>query len=106
MRAPNIAHGGMNERMTARMPKKALSHLHVEETENGGHIVTHHFSSGHEPEIHAFPEPKGEVAIPEGHVLEHIAQHMGVPHHVGDGDPEMATVSQDGDEPAEQEAHA
>lgn len=68
-----------------KMPKgkPQLDHLRVEEADNGGHIVEHHFESQgqyKEPERHAFPKPTGHPQLPEGHVLHHIAKHMNIPH--------------------------
>jgi hypothetical protein len=51
---------------------KMLHHLEVTPSENGGHVVTHHFkpSAGgtyHEPETHSFGPEEGPQA------MEHIA---------------------------------
>ena len=72
-----------------RNSKPVLDHLRVEEAENGGHVVEHHFESGmgayHEAETHVFSKPLNGAAKPElpaGHVLTHIAKHLGIPHEV------------------------
>ena len=71
-----------------RNKKPVLDHLRMEEAENGGHVVEHHFESGngyHEPETHVFSKPldgDAKPQLPEGHVLTHIAKHMGIPHEV------------------------
>lgn len=66
--------------------KPTLSHVRIEEAENGGHVVEHHFESGsgmyHEPKTHAFAKPEGKPQIPEGHVLHHVAKLMAIPHEV------------------------
>lgn len=75
--------------------KPVLAHMRIEEAENGGHSIEHHFESGsgmyHEPKTfvfgkHAGPKPK----LPAGHMLTHIAENMGIPHEVmgkdADGD--------------------
>jgi hypothetical protein len=57
-------------------PKK-LRNLSVEEAENGGHIVEHHFENNgpayHDPEQFVFGSGEGDK------VLAHIAKHMGIP---------------------------
>lgn len=67
--------------------KPALSHVRLEEAENGGHSIEHHFESGngnyHEPKTFVFGKPEGaRPQLPEGHVLTHIAEHLGIPHEV------------------------
>jgi len=66
--------------------KAVLNQLRIEEAENGGHVVEHHFESGtgayHEPETHVFAEPEGKPKLAKGHVLQHIAEHLGIPHEV------------------------
>lgn len=68
-----------------RKPKgpPELDHLRVEEAENGGHVVEHHFEHNGpyvEPEKHVFGKPEGKPKLPDGHVLHHIAKHMNIPH--------------------------
>ena len=70
-----------------RNSKPVLDHLRIEEAENGGHVVEHHFESGtgayHEPETHVFAKPaSAKLQLPEGHVLTHVAKHLGIPHEV------------------------
>ncbi len=80
-----IKHGGMDGRSMGKVakPKKELDHMRIEESENGGHAVTHHFTSfEHPPELHTFAQPGEEVELPEGHVLQHVAKHLGIPHSV------------------------
>lgn len=66
--------------------KAVLDHLRMEEAENGGHVIEHHFESNgayKEPETHVFAAHTGtKPQVPEGHVLHHIAKHMGIPHEV------------------------
>lgn len=65
-----------------------LDHLRIHEAENGGHIVEHHFDnrgSGPyvEEEHYAFGEHDGKKPkLPKGHVLQHIAKHLNIPHQV------------------------
>lgn len=75
----------------SRGKKPMLDHLRVEEAENGGHVVEHHFENSSsmggykEPETHVFSKPvdgDAKPELPEGHVLHHIAKHMGIPHEV------------------------
>ena len=70
-----------------RSAKPTLSHVRIEETKSGGHIVESHFESGNggyrEPEKEAFENPSGaKPQLPEGHVLHHIAKLMAIPHEV------------------------
>lgn len=54
-------------------PKKVLREIRIEEAENGGHSITHHFTSyEHDPETHVFGKEQGEEA------LLHIAQHANI----------------------------
>ena len=67
--------------------KATLGHLRIEEAENGGHVVEHHFESGsgayQEPKTHVFSAHSGaKPQLPEGHVLHHIAKAMNIPHEV------------------------
>jgi len=60
-----------------KMKKKELHHIEVEHSENGGHLVRHHFDNAgsmtfHEPETHVFSEDQGEQ------MLEHLAKHLNV----------------------------
>lgn len=83
-----------------RGKKAELDHLRVEEAENEGHVVEHHFESGggyKEPETHVFAKHDGpKPQLPEGHVLHHIAKHMGIPH-------EVMGAAEEREEPREQE---
>src|SRR5579859_2271376 len=67
--------------------KPVLAHVRIEEAENGGHSIEHHFESGagayHEPKTFVFSKPEGaKPQLPKGHVLAHIAEHLGIPHEV------------------------
>jgi hypothetical protein len=67
--------------------KPTLAHVRIEEAENGGHSIEHHFESGsgayHEPKTYVFGKPEGpKPKLPKGHVLQHVAEHMGIPHEV------------------------
>lgn len=67
----------------SRSAKKELEHVQIQEGENGGHVVTHHFKGyEHKPEIHAFGPgaTQAVVALPAGHPLQHIAKAMGMAH--------------------------
>ena len=91
--APSIAHGGMNPRATEK-PKavpKELEHIRVSEAENGGHLMEHHFTSyDHPAESHVFGPMTDKVALPKGHPLQHIAEHMHIPHSVVEAKQESA----------------
>lgn len=71
-----------------RGSKPILAHIRIEEAENEGHSVEHQFESGsgmmyHEPKTFVFGKYDGEKPqLPEGHVLHHIAKHLGIPHEV------------------------
>lgn len=85
-----------------RGKKPGLDHLRIEKAENGGHLVEHYFESGtgtyREPETHVFAEPSGtKPSLPQGHVLHHIAKHMGIPHEV------IGKGSEQSEEPEEEE---
>jgi len=70
-------------------PEK-LDHLSIHEGADGGHIVEHHMASsdmlmaaGREAERYPFEAANGvKPKLPEGHVLQHIAEHMHIPHEV------------------------
>ena len=69
----------------------ALHHLEISEAENKGHIVEHHFEHNdgpyQEPKQHVLEPPEGpKPQLPEGHVLQHIAKHMGIAHEIMKGD--------------------
>lgn len=65
----------------SRSPKKELDHVQIQEGENGGHVVTHHFKSyEHKPEVHAFGPMKTVLELPQGHPLQHIAKALGMSH--------------------------
>lgn len=58
-----------------KKPPKKLDHMRVEEAENGGHTVTHHFTHyEHNPEQHVFGKGEGNE------LLMHIAKHGNVDH--------------------------
>lgn len=76
-----------SERPQGTRGKAAISELRVKEADNGGHIVEHHFQSGpemhyKEHEQHVFAESKGSPELPKGHVLQHIAAAMKIPHRI------------------------
>jgi hypothetical protein len=104
----HIAHGGMNlraakERAPKNISKKEIDHLRVSEAENGGHLVEHHHTSyEHPPEQHVFGAHVEKVALPEGHVLHHIAKHINIPHTVQ----KEAAVEHEPDELEEEEQEA
>lgn len=59
-----------------------LSHLIVRKTTDG-HQVRHMLHGYKQPAAeHNFSMPKDRVTLPGGHVLTHIAQHLGIPHEV------------------------
>lgn len=71
----------------SRNSKPVIAHLRIEEAENEGHSVEHHFESGagtyHEPKTFVFGKHDGaKPKLPEGHVLHHIAKHLNIPHEV------------------------
>ena len=89
----SIAHGGMDPRSTEKpkMPKKELEHIRMSEAENGGHLLEHHFSSYEHPaEQHVFGPTTEKVELPKGHPLQHIAEHMHIPHTVRGAQEETA----------------
>jgi hypothetical protein len=75
-----MAHLNWKEQAGGRSkPKKVLDHLEVKEAENGGHTVTHHFTSyEHAPEVHAFGPAQGEEA------MLHIAKNANIAEPVKD----------------------
>lgn len=56
-----------------KMPKKELSHIELRESENGGHVAEHHFTSyEHKPETHVFgPEDGGEL-------ISHLRENLNI----------------------------
>ncbi len=69
-----------------RNAKPTLAHVRIEEAENGGHSVEHHFESGNgaytQPKTFVFARPEGKVSLPKGHILQHVAEHLGIPHEI------------------------
>lgn len=83
-----------------------LSRMEIEPGENGGHNVRHHMKpkprmgrgmrGGIEPgyvEPKVFPFGPADVEgpkpqVPEGHILHHVAKHLGIPHEVIGGEHE------------------
>lgn len=68
-----------------RASKPVLAHVRIEEAENDGHSVEHHFESGtgtyHEPKTFVFGKHEGPLPkLPKGHILTHLAEHLGIPH--------------------------
>jgi hypothetical protein len=102
-----IAHGGMNPRATEKpkMPAKELEHIRVSEAENGGHLAEHHFSNfEHPPEQNVFAAGGAKPMLPKGHILQHIAEHMHMPHSVIEEQSESAhATNTKGHEPDEEE---
>jgi hypothetical protein len=86
---------GMNPRATAmkemKKPAKELDHIRVAEAENGGTTTYLHHTDdyAHPPEgPHIFP--KGEaVPVVKGHLFEHLAKKLNIPHEVIDGEKEV-----------------
>ena len=76
-----------------RNTKPILGRLEMEKTVvdgKDGHKVTRHFNneSGayHQPESQSFSKHDGPLPqLPKGHVLQHIAEHMDIPHEVAGG---------------------
>ena len=65
-----------------RKPAKVVSHIEIHPEMNGGHRVETHHTHGfdHPPAIKHFAGPHAAVSgIPEGHILGHIANQLGVP---------------------------
>jgi hypothetical protein len=53
-------------------PKKEVKEMHIKKAANGGHVITHHHTSGeHEPETH--------TTKTDDELMDHVAQHMGTP---------------------------
>jgi len=105
----SIAHGGMNPRAEKpKMPAKELEHVRMYkgDGENGGHIIEHHHTAfEHPPERMPFEAHGGEKPVlPAGHVLQHIAKVMGIPHSVIEEKNESADKTDaKGHEPDEEE---
>jgi hypothetical protein len=106
----SIAHGGMNPRMTEKPkpPKKILENIRMSEAENGGHMAEHHFTSfEHPPEQHVFGMPADGDAkpmLPKGHILQHVAEHMHIPHTVmGEQEESAHKTNAMGHEPDEED---
>ena len=95
----SIAHGGMNPREMEKpkKPAKVLEHIRMSEAENGGHIAEHHFTSYEHPaeqNVFSAPEEGAEKPVlPKGHILQHIAEHMHIPHTVRGAEEESADKS-------------
>ena len=91
-----MAHGMNARTMPGRgamaKGKKEMDHMRVMKAENGGHMVEHHFQGFDHPPEQGFAgsAPTEEVALPKGHVLQHIAEHMGIPHSVVEAKAESA----------------
>ena len=70
----------------SKTSKPVLAEIRMKEGENGGHMVGHHMESRgmyHEPKEFVFGKHSGvKPKLPQGHVLEHIAKHMNIPHEV------------------------
>jgi hypothetical protein len=80
----------MREQVMSKIkkPPKELDHIRVAEAENGGTTAYHHHTNDmeHPPEgPHIFPDGESHPVM-EGHLFHHLAQHLGIPHHVvGEG---------------------
>lgn len=88
-----LEHGAQARKSAGKKPQ--LRNLQMEEAENGGHVIEHHFESNggpyKEPETHVFAKPEGaKPKLPKGHVLAHIAEHMNIPHEVSGSEPAEA----------------
>jgi hypothetical protein len=90
-----------------KKPAKVLEHLRVMKGADptGGTVVEHHFTSYEHPsEQHPFTEPSESVELPKGHPLQHIAEHMGIPHSIIEEKEESPNKSNTkADEPDEEE---
>ncbi|HEX3941593.1 MAG TPA: hypothetical protein VHX11_08945 [Acidobacteriaceae bacterium] len=61
-----------------------LAHVIIQKV-GDGHQVKHMLHGFKQPASeHKFPMPKNRVVLPAGHVLTHLAQHLGIPHQVGE----------------------
>ena len=82
----NYAEAVMSSHSAARgkKAKKELDHITIKNAENGGHVISHHFSHDggpyHEPEEHVFGKGEGKA------MMAHVAKHAGVKMNDGDGD--------------------
>ena len=91
-----MAHGMNARNMPGRgamaKGKKEMDHLRMHKAENGGHVVEHHFQGFEHPPEQAFAGdmPTEKVELPKGHVLQHIAEHMQIPHSVIEAKEESA----------------
>jgi len=57
---------------------KMVHHLEIHPAMDGGHRVEVHHSSMHEPAKKEFAGPHEAVSLPKGHILHHIAGHLGI----------------------------
>lgn len=64
-----------------KKPPKVVSHLEVHPSMGGGHAVhvVHTHGYEHPPMVKEFEGPHEPVSLPKGHVLGHLAEHMGIP---------------------------
>jgi hypothetical protein len=64
-----------------KKPAKVISHLEIHPNMEGGHNVEiHHTHSMDHPAVtKIFGGPHEPVSIPKGHILAHVADHMGIP---------------------------
>lgn len=79
--AESYAHDPVMKKPVERKKSpKVIDHLHIRPTMDGGHVVEQHFTNyEHGPESKEFSGPHAAVSLPAGHVLHHIAGHMGIP---------------------------
>jgi hypothetical protein len=66
--------------------ESGLMHMKITPAENG-HVIEHMYEpSGNdtyrEPEHHVFEHEPKAIPLPQGHILHHIAKHLGIPHTV------------------------
>jgi hypothetical protein len=59
--------------------KSSLQAIHIHPSMHGdGHVVmTHQFGGGAESK--EFTGPHAAVTLPAGHILSHVAEHLGIP---------------------------
>lgn len=60
-------------RQRRKLPPKELDHIAIKQSENGGHVVTHHFTSyEHKPEEYVFAGGDGTKLV------QHLKKAAGV----------------------------
>lgn len=59
---------------------KVMDHMEIHPNMQTGHNVEAHFTHySHDKETKEFSGPHGKVTLPKGHILAHMAKHMGIP---------------------------